>query len=110
MGASNSKGVLEPYTSFDAFPTEYIKRKVQENEQPVKMQTMVYLPPPTYRRPIPVFIKQQPVSITPVIPIVPVIRPRYQYHRNVNIRSPIYHPSSIQVPVSTRKLKKHTAI
>jgi hypothetical protein len=109
MGAARSKGVLEPYTSFDAFPTEYIKRKVKENEQPV-MDTMLYLPPPTYRKPIPVLIKQQPVPITPVIPIVPVLRPRYRYHRNINIRSPIYQHSSVQIPISSRRINRYSAI
>ena len=101
MGAARSKRVLEPYTSFDAFPTEYIKRK--STQPPVIQPIPMYEQP----RPVPVLIRQQPVPITPVVPIVPVLRPRYRYHRNINIRSPIYQHSGLQIPVTTRRLQRN---
>ena len=94
MGASRSKGILEPYTSFDAFPTEYIRRKQTQ-------QTQLNSPPPPpplfLPQPVPVLIRQQPV--TPALPIVPVLRPRYSYHRSVNRRSPVYRSPSYPVPL-----------
>lgn len=78
MGARKSKAVLEPYTSFDVYPTEYIKRTQYQQSAPQLQQSFI-APPQTQFLPLPppqtqffVPSRRQPTLLPPPAPFTSV--------------------------------------
>jgi hypothetical protein len=76
MGSGRSNVVLEPYTSFDAFPTEYIQRKNRQQYGPrhhsVNFGQQQFYPPPQQQQQVR-FV--QPLPLPPQVAYVPIAAP-----------------------------------